>query len=107
MNSASDLKQSLDAARDQGASDETLVALLRGREWPEETFTACSQTILRAAPVSTFPVTNAPAPPNTPSCIYSAFQRWLRGLSASAQSSSPSSSAGSPIRSFPRITTAA
>jgi hypothetical protein len=36
MNSASDLKQFLDAARNQGASDETLVALLRGREWPEE-----------------------------------------------------------------------
>jgi len=36
MNSASDLKQFLDAARNQGASDETLAALLRGREWPEE-----------------------------------------------------------------------
>jgi hypothetical protein len=36
MNSISDLKQFLDAARSQGASDETLVALLRGREWPEE-----------------------------------------------------------------------
>src|SRR5258708_21344984 len=36
MNSASDLKQFLDAARNQGANDETLVALLRGREWPEE-----------------------------------------------------------------------
>jgi hypothetical protein len=36
MNSIIDLKQFLDAARSQGASDETLVALLRGREWPEE-----------------------------------------------------------------------
>ena len=36
MNSASDLKQFLEAARSQGASDETLLALLRGREWPEE-----------------------------------------------------------------------
>jgi hypothetical protein len=36
MNSASDLKQFVDAARSQGASDETLIALLRGREWPEE-----------------------------------------------------------------------
>jgi len=36
MNTISDLKQFLDAARSQGASDETLVALLRGREWPEE-----------------------------------------------------------------------
>ena len=36
MNSISDLKQFLDAARSQGASDEALVALLRGREWPED-----------------------------------------------------------------------
>ena len=36
MNSATDPKEFLDAARNQGASDETLVALLRGREWPEE-----------------------------------------------------------------------
>jgi hypothetical protein len=36
MNSGSDLKQFLDDARSQGASDETVVALLRGREWPEE-----------------------------------------------------------------------
>ena len=36
MNSATDLKEFLDSARKQGASEETLVALLRGREWPEE-----------------------------------------------------------------------
>jgi hypothetical protein len=36
MNSIGDLKQFLDDARSHGASDETLVALLRGREWPEE-----------------------------------------------------------------------
>jgi hypothetical protein len=36
MNSSTDLKQFLDTARSQGVSDETLVALLRGREWPEE-----------------------------------------------------------------------
>lgn len=36
MNSAIDLKQFVDAARAQGASDETIIALLRGREWPEE-----------------------------------------------------------------------
>jgi len=30
------LRQFLDAARAQGASDQTLVALLRGRGWPEE-----------------------------------------------------------------------
>src|SRR5882762_3100129 len=36
MNPTSELKQFLDDARSQGASDETLVALLRGREWPEE-----------------------------------------------------------------------
>jgi hypothetical protein len=36
MNTSGDLKQFLDAARGQGASDETIVALLRGREWPEE-----------------------------------------------------------------------
>jgi hypothetical protein len=36
MNYVSDLRQFLDAARSQGASDETLAALLRGREWPEE-----------------------------------------------------------------------
>ena len=36
MNPATNLKEFLDAARSQGASDETLVALLRGREWPEE-----------------------------------------------------------------------
>jgi len=36
MATASDLHKFLDAARSQGATDETLVALLRGRGWPEE-----------------------------------------------------------------------
>lgn len=36
MPPTSDLREFLDAARAQGASDQTLVALLRGRGWPEE-----------------------------------------------------------------------
>ncbi len=36
MNAASQLQEFLDAARRQGATDEILVGLLRGRGWPEE-----------------------------------------------------------------------
>ncbi len=36
MNPASQLQEFLDAARRQGATDEILVGLLRGRGWPEE-----------------------------------------------------------------------
>src|SRR6516164_3993159 len=36
MATASDLHKFLDAARSQGATDEMLRALLRGRGWPEE-----------------------------------------------------------------------
>ena len=36
MDSRSDVQEFLDAARSQGATDETIVALLRGRGWPEE-----------------------------------------------------------------------
>src|SRR5260370_34392772 len=36
MNAASQLKEFLDAARSQGATDEILVGLLRGRGWSEE-----------------------------------------------------------------------
>jgi Domain of unknown function (DUF5671) len=36
LSSPSDLKKFLDSARNQGASDETLASLLRGREWPQE-----------------------------------------------------------------------
>lgn len=36
MSPSSGLQKFLDAARSQGATDQTLVALLRGRGWPEE-----------------------------------------------------------------------
>jgi Domain of unknown function (DUF5671) len=36
MASGSDLRQFLDAAKRQGTTDETFIALLRGRGWPEE-----------------------------------------------------------------------
>jgi hypothetical protein len=36
INSIDDLKHFLDTARSPGVTDQTIVALLRGREWPEE-----------------------------------------------------------------------
>jgi hypothetical protein len=36
MSSSSGLKKFQDSARNQGASDETLASLPRGREWPQE-----------------------------------------------------------------------
>jgi hypothetical protein len=80
LNSSTDLKQFLDTARSQGVSDETLVALLRGREWPEEDVYRVLADHFENRTGFHIPGYKRSSSAKHAFSIYSVFQRWLLGL---------------------------